>query len=163
MYNTTICYLEKDGAYLMLHRVKKKEDINKGKWIGVGGRFEPGESPEDCVKREFYEETGLTLIDPKLRGVVTFAFAEDPTEYMFLYSADRFTGEMIKEEDSPEGILRWVGKEEVLSLPIWPGDRILLRLLKENAPFFSLKLCYRKDGSIYDAELDGKKIKEALG
>lgn len=150
MYNSTLCYLERDGQYLMLHRVKKQVDINKGKWIGVGGKFEEGESPEDCVLREVWEETGLTLQSPSLRGVITFISDDQPTEYMFLYTADRFIGTMT--EDCTEGILRWIDKDKIESLPIWEGDRIFLRLLRENAPFFSLKLRY----------LNGKLVEAAL-
>ena len=157
MYNSTLCYLEWDGQYLMLHRIKKKKDINKGKWIGVGGKFEEGESPEDCVIREVWEETGLTLQNPVLRGIITFIADAEPTEYMFLYTAPHFTGTMVGEEDCPEGILRWVDKDKIEQLPIWDGDRIFLRLLREEKPFFSLKLRY-VDGALTEAVLDGEKI-----
>ena len=139
MINSTLCYLEKDGQYLMLHRVKKEKDLNKDKWIGVGGKFEDKESPEDCLKREVLEETGLTLTDWRYRGIVTFVSNEAPTEYMHLFTAEGFEGE-IKVCD--EGTLEWVPKETVPSLNLWPGDKIFLRLLSENAPFFSLKLTY---------------------
>ena len=139
MINSTLCYLEKDGQYLMLHRVKKEKDLNKDKWIGVGGKFEDKESPEDCLKREVLEETGLTLTDWRYRGIVTFVSNEAPTEYMHLFTAEGFEGE-IKVCD--EGTLEWVPKETVPALNLWPGDKIFLRLLSENAPFFSLKLTY---------------------
>ena len=139
MINSTLCYLEKDGQYLMLHRVKKEKDINKDKWIGVGGKFEDKESPEDCLKREVLEETGLTLTDWRYRGVVTFVSNEAPTEYMHLFTAEGFEGEM---KTCDEGTLEWVPIETVPTLNLWPGDKIFLRLLSENAPFFSLKLTY---------------------
>ena len=139
MINSTLCYLEKDGQYLMLHRVKKEKDINKDKWIGVGGKFEDKESPEDCLKREVLEETGLTLTDWRYRGVVTFVSNEAPTEYMHLFTAEGFDGEM---KTCDEGTLEWVPIETVPTLNLWPGDKIFLRLLSENAPFFSLKLTY---------------------
>lgn len=139
MINSTLCYLEKDGQYLMLHRVKKEKDINKDKWIGVGGKFEDKESPEDCLKREVLEETGLTLTDWRYRGIVTFVSNEAPTEYMHLFTAEGFEGEM---KTCDEGTLEWVPIETVPTLNLWPGDKIFLRLLSENAPFFSLKLTY---------------------
>ena len=116
---TTLCYLEQDGNYLMMHRVKKEHDVNEGKWIGVGGHFEPGESPEECLLREVKEETGLTLTSWKFRGIVTFTSDDNPTEYMCLYTADGFEGTLT--EDCREGILRWVPKEEVLNLRLWEG------------------------------------------
>lgn len=140
MLNTTLCYLERDDAYLMLHRVKKQHDLNKDKWIGVGGKFEAGESPEDCLRREVLEETGLTLNSWRFRGIVTFDSDEAPTEYMHLFTSDDFAGEM---RTCSEGTLEWVKKGDVPSLNLWPGDKVFLRLLAENAPFFSLKLAYR--------------------
>lgn len=139
MINSTLCYLEKDGQYLMLHRVKKEKDLNKDKWIGVGGKFEDKESPEDCLRREVKEETGLTLTSWRYRGIVTFVSNEAPTEYMHLFTADGFEGEM---KVCDEGTLEWVPIETVPSLNLWPGDKIFLRLLSENTPFFSLKLTY---------------------
>lgn len=151
---TTLCYIEKDGQYLMLHRVKKEKDINKDKWIGVGGHFEEGESPEECLLREVKEETGLTLTSWKLRGIITFISDKCPTEYMFLYTADNYEG-IIKECD--EGNLEWVMKERVRNLPIWEGDKIFLGLLEETTDTFSLKLRYEGD-SLVEAVLDGKEI-----
>ena len=151
---TTLCYLEKDGCYLMMHRVRKKQDVNEGKWIGVGGHFELGESPEDCLLREVKEETGLTLTSWKFRGLVTFTQEGFGTEYMCLYTADGFEGEMA---DCNEGTLEWVKKEAVCGLNIWEGDKIFFRLLNENAPFFSLKLTYEGDRLI-EAVLDGKAL-----
>ena len=151
---TTLCYVEKEDAYLMLHRVSKKQDVNKDKWIGIGGHFEEGESPEDCLLREAYEETGLTLTSWRFRGMVTFTQEGYGTEYMCLYTADGFPGEL---KDCDEGILEWVKKEELLKLNLWEGDKIFLRLLNENAPFFSLKLSYQGD-CLIEAVLDGRDI-----
>ena len=142
MSNTTLCYIEKDGQYLMLLRNKKKVDLNKGKWIGVGGKFEMGESPEECLLREVYEETGLTLLDYRLRGIITFVSDEWGTEYMFLYTASSFEGELA---ECNEGELRWIPKDEIMDLNLWEGDREFLKLLAEDAPFFSMKLQYQGD------------------
>lgn len=149
---TTLCYIERDGAYLMLHRVKKEKDINKDKWIGVGGHFEEGESPEECLLREVAEETGLKLTDYRLRGVITFSTESYPVEYMFLYTAEGFLGTM---HACDEGDLEWVPKEQVYELPIWEGDKIFFRLLEERRDFFSLKLRYVGD-ILAEAVLDGK-------
>ncbi len=149
---TTLCYIERDGAYLMLHRVKKEKDINKDKWIGVGGHFEEGESPEECLLREVAEETGLKLTDYRLRGVITFSTESYPVEYMFLYTAEGFLGTM---HACDEGDLEWVPKEQVYELPIWEGDKIFFRLLEERRDFFSLKLRYVGD-TLAEAVLDGK-------
>ena len=154
MRNTTLCYLERGDRYLMLHRVKKSIDENKDKWIGVGGKFEEGESPEDCLLREVREETGLTLHSWRCRGIVTFVSDEWGTEYMHLFTSDDFSGELTPCE---EGELAWIGKEELLTKPIWEGDKIFLRLLQQDVPFFSLKLCYRGD-TLTQAVLDGKPI-----
>lgn len=142
MKNTTLCYIEKDEAYLMLHRVKKVNDENHDKWIGVGGKFEAGESPEDCLLREVKEETGLTLTDYRYRGLVTFVSDEWGTEYMHLFTATGFEGE-IKRCD--EGELVWVPKAEIENLNIWEGDKIFFRLLVKSDKFFSLKLTYKGD------------------
>ncbi|MBD5530116.1 MAG: 8-oxo-dGTP diphosphatase [Lachnospiraceae bacterium] len=150
---TTLCYIERDGAYLMMHRVKKERDINKDKWIGVGGHFEEGESPEECLLREVTEETGLTLTDYRLRGVITFIADAYPVEYMFLYTAEGFEGIM---HACDEGNLEWVPKGEVNELPIWEGDKIFFRLLEERQDFFSLKLRYEGD-TLAEAVLDGKE------
>ena len=136
---TTLCYIEKDDKYLMLHRIKKEHDINKDKWIGVGGHFEKDETPEECLLREVKEETGLTLNRFKLRGVITFLSNEFHTEYMFLYTADDFSGELM---ECDEGTLEWVEKSKVYDLPIWEGDKIFFRLMEESEEFFSLKLRY---------------------
>ena len=150
---TTLCYIEKDDKYLMIHRIKKKHDVNKDKWIG---KFERGESPEDCILRETKEETGLTLTSYRLRGVLTFMYNDDDAEmeYIFLYTADGFTGELA---DCNEGTLEWVPKTEINSLNLWEGDRIFHRLLDEEAPFFSLKLRYQDD-LLKEAVLDGKPL-----
>ena len=153
MLNTTLCYIEQDGKYLMLHRVKKN-DINHYKWIGIGGKFEEKESPEDCALREVKEETGLTLTSYAYRGLVTFVSDRYETEYMHLFTADRFTGELI---DCDEGTLEWVDKALVPTLPTWAGDRIFLELLARDVPFFSLKLEYVGD-TLVRAVLDGKEL-----
>lgn len=150
---TTLCYIEQDGKYLMMHRIKKDHDVNEGKWIGVGGHFEAGESPEECLVREVKEETGLTLTEWSFRGIVTFTSDEYPTEYMCLYTAKGFEGEL--KEDCQEGILRWVPKEEVLNLRLWEGDKVFLKLLTEDVPFFSLKLSYVQD-RLTECVLNGK-------
>ena len=139
---TTLCYIEKDDQYLMMHRVKKEKDINKDKWIGVGGHFEASETPEECLFREVYEETGLTLASWKLWGVITFMTDVYQTEYMFLYTADGFTGEI---KECEEGNLEWVNKSDVYKLPIWEGDKVFFRLMEEGVVGFSLKLRYEKD------------------
>lgn len=151
---TTLCYIEKENKYLMLHRVKKKVDVNKDKWIGIGGHFEPGESPEECLLREAKEETGLNLISWRFRGIVTFQAEGWDTEYMCLYTADRFEGELISCE---EGTLEWVEKDKLTSLNLWEGDKIFLKLLAEEAPFFSMKLRYSGD-RLMEAVLDGKPM-----
>ncbi len=138
----------------MLHRVKKKNDINHDKWIGVGGKFEDQESPEECMLREAFEETGLTLTDYQYRGIVTFVSDEYETEYMHLFTASAWSGEMT---ECNEGILEWVPKNQVPELPIWEGDKIFFRLIAEERPFFSLKLSYSGD-ILVDAVLDGKRI-----
>ena len=150
---TTLCNIERDDAYLMLHRVKKEQDVNKDIWIGVGGHLEEDESPEECLFREGIEETGLTLLSWKLRGVITVMSDVRQTEYMFLYTATGFLGEL---KECPEGNLEWVRKEEVRNLPIWEGDKIFFDLLDASMECFSLKLRYKgeklaeavKDGNI---------------
>lgn len=151
---TTHCYVETEDAYLMLHRVSKKNDVNKDKWIGVGGHFEKGESPEECLLREVYEETGLTLTSWRFRGIVTFTQEGYGTEYMCMYTADGFTGTT---RECDEGILQWVPKKDLLSLNLWEGDKIFIKLLLEEAPFFSLKLSYKGD-ELVEAVLNGKDI-----
>ena len=152
---TTLCYIEKENQYLMLHRVKKEKDVNKDKWIGVGGHFEPEETPEECLLREVKEETGLTLTSWKFCGIVTFiADHWDMVEYMCLYKADGFTGELT---DCTEGDLEWVEKDKVYDLPIWEGDKIFFHLMEEKEDFFSLKLCYNGD-KLVEAVLDGRKM-----
>ena len=154
MKMTTLCYIEKDGAYLMLHRIKKENDENKDKWIGIGGKFEEGESPEDCVRREVFEETNLTLNSFKYCALVTFVSNEYGTEYMHLFKSEDFSGD-IKECD--EGTLEWIKKDELLRLPMWEGDKIFLKLLDQREKFFSLKLIYKGD-SLESAVLDGEKL-----
>lgn len=154
MRNTTLCYLERGGSYLMLHRTKKEHDINEGKWIGVGGGMEEGESPEDGVRREVREETGYEMLSWRYRGVVTFVPDRGEGEYMHLFTCDRFSGEEIV---CNEGDLAWVRREDVPSLPCWEGDRIFLRLLEQEHPFFSLKLVYTGD-ALSAAVLDGRPL-----
>ena len=149
MFQTTLCYLERDGKWLMLHRVKKENDLNEGKWVGIGGKFEEAESPEDCAVREIREETGLRFSTQELRyrAVVTFVSDEWGTEYMHLFtaSADEEKLSSLRMEKDAEGVLEWVPISEVARLPIWEGDKIFLQLLVEDSPFFSLKLEYRGD------------------
>lgn len=154
MRNTTLCYLERDGAYLMLHRTKKEHDMNEGKWIGVGGGLEEGESPEDGVLREVREETGYTMLSWRYRGIVTFVSDVCEGEYMHLFTCDRFDGEEIV---CDEGDLAWIKKEDLPSLPSWEGDRVFLNLLAQERPFFSLKLIYHGD-ALAAAVLDGKPL-----
>ncbi len=142
---TTLCYIEKDGKYLMLHRTKKENDFNKDKWIGVGGKFEPDETPEECLLREVKEETGLTLESYSLRGIITFISDIYETEYMYLYTADKFSGSLI---DCDEGELVWVEKSKVPTLPLWEGDSLFLALLDEYRGFFSMKLKYMGDALV---------------
>jgi len=138
----------------MLHRVKKKPDLNGGKWIGVGGKFLEGESPEDCLLRETWEETGLTLTDYRFRGLVTFVSNEAPTEYMHLFTASAWTG---TPHPCAEGKLVWIKKRDLLALPLWEGDKLFLRLLEEDGPFFSMKLRYEGD-RLVEAYLNGKPL-----
>ena len=161
MHNSTLCYLENErGEYLMLHRVKKKADINKGKWIGVGGGFEEGESPDECLRREVWEETGLTLTQFRFRGVVTFLCCDKKADqFMYLFTATDWTGEL--NMDCKEGDLAWVPKGEVLNLPIWKGDEIFLRLLAQDAPPYLLTLDYRSETGedrLTRAVLNGKAL-----
>jgi len=153
MLHTTLCYLNIDGKTLMLHRVKKKNDVNHDKWIGIGGKFEHGESPEECMLREFREETSLTPTQWAYRGIVTFLSA-DWCEYMHLFTATAYKGEM---RECDEGTLEWVPWESIAQLPIWEGDKVFLRLLQERETFFSLKLVY--DGErLARAVLDGREL-----
>ena len=153
MKNTSLCYLECGGQYLMLHRVKKENDENKDKWIGIGGKFEPGESPEDCVCREVLEETGLRLTDYRYCGIVTFVNG-GWTEYMHLFHATSFEGQL---RECDEGVLEWIDKKRLASLQQWEGDKIFLRLLDLHVPFFSLKLVYDGD-TLTDAVLNGERM-----
>lgn len=153
MKNTSLCYLERGGQYLMLHRVKKENDENKDKWIGIGGKFEPGESPEDCVCREVLEETGLRLTDYRYCGIVTFVNG-GWTEYMHLFHATSFEGQL---RECDEGVLEWIDKKRLTSLQQWEGDKIFLRLLDLHVPFFSLKLVYDGD-TLTDAVLNGERM-----
>ena len=156
MLQTTLCYLIKDSKTLMLHRVKKKNDVNHDKWIGIGGKFEHGECPEECMQREFLEETGLTLKDARYRGLVTF-LSDDWCEYMHLFTATQAEG-AIKECD--EGTLEWIEWERLTSLPIWEGDKVFLRLLETRDTFFSLKLVY--DGErLVQVKLNGKTLERS--
>ena len=154
MKQTTLCYPLRDNQYLMLHRVKKEQDANKDKWIGIGGKFLDKESPEDCLLREVKEETGLTLTAWQYRGLVTFVSDKWETEYMHLFTASDWVGEMT---DCDEGELAWVDCAAVESLPIWEGDKIFLRLMAEGAPFFSLKLCYEGEKLVF-AALNGQEM-----
>ena len=154
MRNTTLCHIEKDGCYLMLHRIKKENDLNRDKWVGIGGKFEDRESPVECNSREVLEETGLTLNSARYCGIVTFVSDKWETEYMHIFHSDDFSGTV---RDCDEGLLEWVKKENLYTLPIWEGDKIFLRLIEENSPFFSLKLVYEGDRLVYSA-LNGEKL-----
>lgn len=160
MLKTTLCYYERDGKTLMLHRVKKKNDVNHDKWIGIGGKLEPGETPQACMLREFAEETGMTLTESAYRGVVTF-ISEDWTEEMHLFTASAAEGTL---RACDEGELAWVPTEELTRLPIWEGDRVFLRLLKTGQPFFHLTLIYEGE-RLAGAQLNGRMldVKKALG
>ena len=155
MKHTTVCYIEKDDSYLMLHRIKKEADENKDKWIGIGGKFEENESPDECLLREAKEETGLTLTDWHCRGIVTFLNDCCEGEYMYLFTAEGFEGEL---KECDEGDLQWVSREFLNDLPKWEGDQIFLDLLWQEHPFFLLTLRYSGD-RLMEAILDGKKIK----
>ena len=152
---STLCYLERDGKYLMLHRVVKKNDVNKDKWIGVGGHFEQDESPEECLVREVKEETGCTLTSYRFRGIVTFVSGDGVTEYMHLFTSDGFEG---TPAECDEGVLEWVPKDQVDALNIWEGDKIFFRLLMTEEPVFSLKLVYDGAGGLVEAVLNGKRL-----
>ena len=154
MKNTTLCYVEREGAYLLLHRVKKVNDENRDKWIGIGGHFEENESPEDCVLREAREETGLRLSEPRYCGIVTFVSDRWEGEYMHLFHAETFTGQI---KDCDEGVLEWIPKQKLRALPQWEGDRIFLDLMERRVPFFSLKLRYQGE-TLVEAVLNGKAL-----
>ena len=154
MINTTLCYIEKDGKYLMLHRVKKVNDLNQDKWIGIGGKFEDKESPEECMLREALEETGLTHINPEYRGLLTFVSNKCPTEYIHLFYSNNFSGELTQ---CDEGNLEWVPIDDIYSLPLWQGDKIFLKLIEDKVSFFSLKLQYEGE-ELINAVLNVEKI-----
>ena len=154
MKNTTVCYLERGTQYLLLHRTKKENDENAGRWIGVGGKCEENESPEDCMLREVREETGLSVTQHRLRGVITFVSDAWEGQYMYLFTASKWHGALT---DCDEGELAWVERTDMLHLPLWEGDRIFLALLAEERPFFSLKLVYQGD-SLQQAVLDGTPL-----
>ena len=154
MKNTTLCYIIRDGQWLMLHRTKKQNDLNEGKWIGVGGKMEENESPEECLLREVQEETGLHLTRWRYRGIVTFVSDLWEGEYMHLFTADDFEGTV---GECTEGQLQWIERDKIPQLSQWEGDRIFLNLLYRNVPFFSLKLSYAGD-TLISAHLDGKEI-----
>lgn len=142
----TLCYVRREGKTLMLHRVKKQNDIHEGKWNGLGGKFLPGETPEECVVREVREESGLTVRNPRLKGVLTFPDFDGAEDwYVYVYVAREFSGDLIESE---EGHLHWIPDAEVPALPLWEGDRIFLPWL-EREVFFSGKFCY-KNGRLFD-------------
>ena len=155
MIDSSLCYLYRDDEVLMMHRTRKKNDMNRDKWIAVGGRFEAGESPEECALREVREETGLIMLDPQYRGVVTFINDRYETERMHLFTCEKWTGDMT---DCDEGELVWLPKKEMDALPQWEGDRIFHRLLDEEVPFFNLELVYSGE-KLLSAALDGTKMK----
>ena len=154
MINSTLCYITRGSDVLMLHRVKKEKDVNKDKWIGIGGKFEDGESPDECLIREAKEETGLTLTSWRCRGIVTFLCEGVEGEYMYLFTADGFEGKL---KDCDEGDLEWISREKLDSLPKWEGDKLFLDLLWQDAPFFLMTLEYRKD-KLIRAVLNGETV-----
>ena len=156
MKMTTLCYIEKDQSYLMMHRIKKKNDENADKWVGIGGKFEAGETPEECATREILEETGLVPKKLDYRGIVTFVSDMYGTEYMHLFTASDCVGEL--RESCDEGVLEWIPKKEIAHLPLWAGDHLFLELLNTERPFFSLKLCYEGE-TLVSAVLDGQILK----
>ena len=143
MKSTTLCYIEKEGKYLMIHRIKKENDENRDKWIGIGGKLEYGETPFDCIRREITEETGLTADKLNYRGIITFVSDKYGTEYMHLFTCSDFSGKVLSQCE--EGVLEWIGKDTLYSLPMWEGDKIFLDIINTDAPFFSLKLVYEGD------------------
>ena len=149
MIVSTLCYIEDNGRYLMLLRNKKQKDVNEGKWIGVGGRLEPGESPEECICREVLEETGLTLTEYKMRGILTFSSEGWEDEYIFVFTSDKYSG-VLKECD--EGDLRWIDKDRIMDLNLWEGDRIFLKNILDDSAFFSMRLSYKGDRLIDHVE-----------
>ncbi|MBE6542327.1 MAG: 8-oxo-dGTP diphosphatase [Ruminococcaceae bacterium] len=155
MRNSTLCYIEKDGKYLMMHRVKKENDVNRDKWIGIGGGFEENESPEECIRREALEETGLTLGNPTLLSVVTFIIEGGVCEHMFLFKCSDFSGELI---DCDEGELVWITKEDIYSLDLWEGDKIFLKKIEDGCEFFTLKLVYDQSGKLISAVENGETV-----
>lgn len=154
MKETTLCYIQKDNKYLMLHRIKKAADINKDRWIGIGGRIEEGETPEQCILREAKEETGLTLTSYRYRGIVRFRSDQYEPEDMHLYTADSYEGEII---ECNEGVLKWIDRDELYNLPIWEGDKLFLGLIRTDADFFDLVLGY-KENKLVSASINGNRI-----
>jgi len=154
MKRTTLCYIERCDQFLMLHRTKKANDDNHDKWIGIGGHIEPGETPTACILRECEEETGLSLLDARYRGLVHFRSDVCPDEDMYLFTASRYEGSMI---ECDEGELAWIEKSRLLSLTLWEGDRIFLKLLDERDSLFELTLEYSGD-HLRRAVLDGNEL-----
>lgn len=154
MRNTTLCYIKKNGKYLLMHRIKKENDLNRDKWIGIGGKFEDKESPEQCNRREVFEETGLTLNSAEYKGIITFVSDIWETEYMHLFTSSDFSGTV--KSDCVEGVLEWVNEDKLLSFPTWSGDRIFLEKL-DSDEFFSLRLEYRGE-TLISAIFNDKEI-----
>ena len=151
MKNTTLCYIKQNDKYLMLHRTKKSDDPNEGKWIGIGGHMEDGESPEECVVREVREETGLILKEFRYRALITFTSDLYETEYMHLFTANIFEGAIT--DNCEEGELEWIESDKVMELPMWEGDRMFIPLIKDDdTGFFSMKLIYESD-KLVDCDL----------
>ena len=137
----TLCYVKQKGKTLMLHRIKKENDMHAGKWNGLGGKLEPGETPEECVIREVYEESGLTIRNPRFHGMLTFPGFDNDDWYGFVFTATDFSGTLI---DSPEGVLQWIADDELLDLNIWEGDKVFLKWLARD-DFFSGKFVYKNN------------------
>jgi len=145
----TLCYVRQGGKTLMMHRIKKKNDMHQGKWNGLGGKFEPGETPEECASREIFEESGLQVRNLELKGLLTFpGFANDEDWYAFVFVAHDFEGELI---ESPEGVLSWIEDDKLFDLELWDGDRVFLKWL-DNPEFFSAKFNYI-DGKFMDYQV----------
>lgn len=154
MKQTTLCYLERNDQYLMLYRNKKANDVNEGKWVGVGGKFEDNETPEQCMLREVYEETGLKVTQWSYRGIVSFISDIWPDEEMHLFVCTQWDGQ---QKECDEGELRWISKRDLLEITMWEGDKIFLKMIEQEMPFFHLELSYQGD-VLVSAVCDGSPM-----